>query len=193
MVERSSSSPTFFDSLDKDKKPKRSRYYFDILGSCNGLLLVLYYADVYLWNPAIRQCTEVLSIEAGSSRNALSMCTCGISESGHDSYSEEYKAVMVGCRGLVNIISFRRKQWDKTVCSFVAVDGSESLESGPLVNEKLHWLIPRYADPNNRFPILNRIVYFDPLTNEFVELLKPPIPNNGQHNTILVGLGAIEG
>ncbi|KAI8538077.1 hypothetical protein RHMOL_Rhmol09G0073500 [Rhododendron molle] len=185
--------PPFFDKVRKGKKPW---YSFYVLGSCNGLLLVLYYADLYLWNPAIRQCAKVLSIQRDSSQNVLPMCACVTPQSGlcFDSYSDEYKAVMVSRGGLVNVISFRKKKWYKTICNIVALDGKDgkSLESGPIVKEKLHWLITGY-DPNNHFPTLNQIVYFDPLTNEFVELPMPQIPNNGQHVTIIRWLRVLEG
>ncbi|KAG5531359.1 hypothetical protein RHGRI_026097 [Rhododendron griersonianum] len=124
------------------------------------------------------------------------MCTCGTPQSGlcFDSYSDEYKAVMVSRGGSDNVISVRKKKWDKTICNIVALDEKDgkSLKSGPVVKEKLHWLITGY-DPNNHRPTLNQIVYFDPLTNEFVELPMPQIPNNGQHVTIIIWLGVLEG
>lgn len=36
--------------------------WFQILSSCNGLLPVSHYTDLYLWNPLTRQCTIVLSL-----------------------------------------------------------------------------------------------------------------------------------
>lgn len=69
----------------------------------------------------------------------------------------------------------------------------ESLNSGPVANGKLHWLITGYANPNSRFRNLNRILYFDPLTDEFVELPMPSLPDNRKGNAVIIRLGVSEG
>ncbi|KAF7153196.1 hypothetical protein RHSIM_Rhsim01G0054800 [Rhododendron simsii] len=159
-----------------------------ILGSCNGLLLVSHFMDLYLWNPTTRQCTKVLSIETHGPSKEYRF---EIAKSGlwYDSYSDDYKAILVDNYGSVNIVSFRRKIWKNTICSFV--DDTDRLVYGLVVNGKLHWLVTRFT--NFRSPTLNRIVYFDPLTEEFVELPMPLVPNNGNHNSTILGLGVLEG
>ncbi|XP_058206270.1 F-box protein CPR1-like isoform X2 [Rhododendron vialii] len=157
----------------------------NILGSCNGLLLVSQRADLYLWNPSTGECTKMLSLVADGSEDYHVIASSGLC---YDSLMDDYKAVMVN-GGLATIVSFKRRNWTTKICLSHGDDG-EVWNSGPLVNGKLHWMIAHYGEGNMDFPT-NWIVCFDPLTDEFVELPMPP--NNGERNMIVMGLGVLDG
>lgn len=152
---------------------EKNKKWFQLLGSCNGLLLVSHYTNLYLWNPATRQCTKMLSLRYNDYviRQEIS-ASSGLC---YDSTADDYKAVMV-YDGKVSVASFRRRIWATTACCFA--DGGEKLmNSGPVVNGKLYWVINQTG-----------IAYFDPITDEFVEL---PAPT--QRKTVILGLGVLEG
>lgn len=71
--------------------------WFQILGSCNGLLLVSHYTDLYMWNPSTRQCTKVLSLPSDHCGEGMYNVVKGLSASCglcYDSSHDDYKAVM---------------------------------------------------------------------------------------------------
>ncbi|KAG5554844.1 hypothetical protein RHGRI_012414 [Rhododendron griersonianum] len=170
---------------------------FEILGSCRGLLLIRRdmdyfppvvnrpYMDFYLWNPSIRQCTKVLSLPQRypwdkDIRYERPMTGCGLC---YDSSTDEYKAVMAykrcdtydACTGLAVVASLKSKHWTSYCFPY-------QLESGPVVNERLHWVVKR-DENGTRFPA-QQIVCFDPLVDEFVESSTPP-SYDGDRNVIL--------
>lgn len=122
---------------------------FEILGSCRGLLLIRrdmdYFSpvnrrdmDFYLWNPSIRQCTKVLSLPQRDKDiwYESPMTGCGLC---YDSSTDEYKAVMAYkrcdtydvCTGMAVVASLKSKHWTSYCFPY-------HLESGPVVNERLH-------------------------------------------------------
>ncbi|KAE9454873.1 hypothetical protein C3L33_13229, partial [Rhododendron williamsianum] len=166
--------------------------WFQMLGSCNGLLLVSHYTNLYLWNPSTGQCTKMLSVTRDNycdSREYFIRKEISAS-SGlcYDSSADDYKAV-IAYRGKVSIASFRRRIWATTTCCF-AYGGERVMNSGPVVNGKLHWVVTR----NNNVDFSDQIVYFDPITDEFVELPVPPQPYSfWERKTVILGLGVLEG
>lgn len=122
----------------------------------------------------------MLSLVADGSEDYYVIASSGLC---YDSLMDDYKAVMVN-GGLATIVSFKRRNWTTKTCLSHGDDG-EVWNSGPLVNDKLHWMIAHYGEGNMDFPT-NWIVCFDPVTDEFVELPMPP--NNGERNMIVVGL-----
>ncbi|XP_058195395.1 F-box protein At3g07870-like [Rhododendron vialii] len=161
--------------------------WFRILGSCNGLLLVSHYTDLYMWT---RQCTKVLSLPSdhwgeGVYNVVVELsASCGLC---YDSSHDDYKAVMVcNDKPSYSVASFRRKNWVTTTCRF-----ADEMNSGPVVNGKLHWVVIQHG---NKGFSTDRIVYFDPITDEFLELSAPP----GRYsfrgfNRVILGLGVLEG
>ncbi|XP_058195392.1 F-box/kelch-repeat protein At3g23880-like isoform X2 [Rhododendron vialii] len=162
--------------------------WFQILGSCNGLLLVSYYMDLYLWNPSTRQCTKTLSLTCYWPMGLITKEISASSGLCYDSSVDDYKAV-IAYRGKVSVASFKRRIWATTTCCF-ADGGERVMNSGPVVNGKLHWVINQYEN----IDFSNQIVYFDPITDEFLELPVPPQPYNfWERKTVILGLGVLEG
>lgn len=77
--------------------------------------------------------------------------------------------------------SLRNKTW--TEINFPRT--KFGIESGPVVNDRLHWLVTDTS-------YSHLILYFDPQTNEFVEVPMPPQLNEWKQITI-VGLGVLNG
>ncbi|GFZ14080.1 hypothetical protein Acr_24g0002700 [Actinidia rufa] len=128
----------------QNKNKEMSVDWFQILGSCNGFLLVSYSRKLYLWNPLTRQCTKLLiSLSWWDSHSG---CTgfC------YDSTTDEYKVVM-GLGSVVMVASIRSKNWSK----------------------------------------IHQIVYFDPVTDKFVEV-PAPRPTIEEWNVVM-GLGVVDG
>ncbi|KAI8561450.1 hypothetical protein RHMOL_Rhmol04G0340600 [Rhododendron molle] len=91
------------DSAEEIEMPR-----FGILGSCKGLLLIKHYMDLYLWNPSIRQCTNVVSLPQPDRLQ----CERVLIVSGlcYDSSIDEYKAVMV-YEGITVVASLKSRRW----------------------------------------------------------------------------------
>ncbi|KAI8526937.1 hypothetical protein RHMOL_Rhmol12G0037600 [Rhododendron molle] len=188
--EASSSDLIFKPMLNNNNNLDASsinRLFIRILGSCNGLLLVSQYSDLYLWNPSTGQCNKVLSFVVDRSEDYYVIASSGLC---YDSLTDDYKAVMVN-RGLATVVSFKRRRWTTRTCLSHG-NNEEIWHPGPLVNEKLHWMITDYGQGNLYFPT-NWIVHFDPFTDEFVEIPMPPLPHNGERNMIISGLGDLHG
>ncbi|XP_058217301.1 F-box/kelch-repeat protein At3g23880-like [Rhododendron vialii] len=157
-----------------------------ILGSCNGLFLVIHYTDFYLWNPSIRQSAIVLSLRTDEWPKDFSLDACAY-PSGlcYDSFTDDYKAVMANELGEVTVVSFKRKLWATTTLHFVDKGNGYISLPGPNVNGKLHWAIAKFGN--------NHVTSFNPLTDEFEELPMPLLPNNGEGEPVINGLGVLDG
>ncbi|KAG5554845.1 hypothetical protein RHGRI_012415 [Rhododendron griersonianum] len=113
---------------------------------------------------------------------------CGLC---YDSSTDEYKAVVAyeGCydsgdgnKREAIIASLKSKRWTGYRFPY-------KLKSGPVVNDRLHWVVNREED-GTRFPV-QQIVCFDLLVDKFVEFSTPP-SYDGDRNVIL-GLGVLDG
>ncbi|GFZ14079.1 hypothetical protein Acr_24g0002690 [Actinidia rufa] len=169
----------------QNKNKEMSVDWFQILGSCNGFLLVSYSRKLYLWNPLTRQCTKLLiSLSWWDSHSG---CTgfC------YDSTTDEYKVVM-GLGSVVMVASIRSKNWVTIPYPYK----EKIIYSGPVVNERLYWRVD-YIDNNgistedNDKSKIHQIVYFDPVTDKFVEV-PAPRPTIEEWNVVM-GLGVVDG
>ncbi|CAL5420092.1 unnamed protein product [Camellia sinensis] len=140
-----------------------------ILGSCNGLLLVSYSFYLYLWNPSTNQCRKVLKLLNSSPGDRVSSRVYDISGLCYDSFADDYKAVMVFGQ-VALVVSLKTKYWYRIEFPY----GGE-LKSGPVVDERLHWLVAH-----------TEIVCFDPWTEQFVEVPTPRARNR------ILGLGVLK-
>ncbi|XP_058181505.1 F-box/kelch-repeat protein At3g23880-like [Rhododendron vialii] len=167
--------------------PLRGPYYNDLpdlRGSCNGLVLVSYDQDLFLWNPSTRWCIKVLSHWClGKYRQGSSF----ISGLCYDSSTGDYKAIMVSrACNFAMVGSFGNKTW--TEIHFPYTD--RILESGPTTNDRTHWLVHRGEDLHSQV-MHNLIVSFDPQMNDFVEM---PVPQNERiKRNIVHGFGVLGG
>ncbi|PSR92680.1 F-box/kelch-repeat protein [Actinidia chinensis var. chinensis] len=169
----------------QNKNKEMSLDWFQILGSCNGLLLVSYSRKLYLWNPLTRQCTKLLI--SLSWWDSYSGCTgfC------YDSTTDEYKVVM-GLGSVAMVASIRSKSWVTIPYPYK----EKIIYSGPVVNERLYWRVD-YIDNNGMSTEdhdkskIHQIVYFDPVTDKFVEV-PAPRPTIEEWNVVM-GLGVVDG
>ncbi|KAI8010343.1 F-box protein CPR1 [Camellia lanceoleosa] len=160
---------------------------YEIFGSCNGLLLIWIRDHLFLWNLLTKCSTKVLSYEP-------LLCTGYSVVSGlcFDSFSNEYKAVMALSHDItifggefVVVGSFRSKTWTKINFPYHFC----SVNSGPVVNENLHWFASDKS--SDHFFAPREIVYFNPRMNKFKKLPMPQLKNG--HRDIILGLGVLEG
>lgn len=166
--------------MSKDKNLE----WVQILGSCNGLLLVSHYTDLYLWNSSTRQWTKSALTSKWWLWDGVYVVKNELSTSSVLCYdfSSEFK-VLMACHGKVDVASFREKKWVTTTCHL-----TEEMNSRLVVNGKLHWLIHQDDFPTDR------IIYFDPITDEFLELPAPPRPYSFRESvTFIYGLRVLEG
>lgn len=139
-------------------------------GSCNGLVLVSYDHDLFLWNPMTGWCNKVLSYwRLGNYKHGLRLFLSGLC---YDySSTDDYKVVTVSRASyFVMVGSCRNKSW--TEVHFPHCKGY--LESGPTMNDLVHWLVRNREDPCSQIKPYY-IVSFDPQMNEFVVV---PMPQN---------------
>lgn len=121
-----------------------------------------------LVEPSIWQCTKVVSLPQPDRLQCERVLIA-------------YKAVMV-YEGITVVASLKSRRWTSFCVPY-------ELKSGPVVNERLHWVANR-DDNGTQFPT-HQVVYFDPLKDEFVEF-SIPLPYYGDRNIIL-GLGVLDG
>ncbi|XP_058201602.1 F-box protein At3g07870-like [Rhododendron vialii] len=190
-----SGTPTFH-SIDEESHEKQvwrlrekriSRRPPRFFGSCNGLVLLNITDDLFLWNPVTSYFKKVLSYERlafKQYRVVSGLC--------YDSLSGEYKALVAlhretpGYYGdFVMVGSFKSKDWRMVGFSYPV----GTVESGPVVNENLHW----YASKKNsvRFLPCHQIIYFNPHLNNFK---KVPMPEpKHEEGDMIFGLGVLDG
>ncbi|XP_058181418.1 F-box/kelch-repeat protein At3g23880-like [Rhododendron vialii] len=176
-VDREGTVEPIAEPWQRNVSPDRTRFV-QILGSCDGLVLIRIDYDLFLWNPATRYFEKVASHYAlkDSSRCAASgLC--------YDSSTEEYKAVLA-LEGVwaqtVEVGSLRNKCWTEVRLSFAKC----RLNPGPIVNGHLHWFAYRKQG------LASIILEFNPQKNTFAKVL---MPQSYGKKTIILGLGALEG
>ncbi|CAH9081097.1 unnamed protein product [Cuscuta europaea] len=153
----------------------------DVLGSCNGLVLLSVNTHIFLWNPSTRHCTKVLEHEClmDSVRDfASGFC--------YDSSTGDYKAVLLLPKFVI-VASLRQKEWRQVSFPYDLLSRRASLHF-----RNIFHLVPsdvRWQD--NSFSGCEKIVYFDPDSEKF-ELLPTSKVKEGGVN-IIGALGVIEG
>ncbi|KAF7146712.1 hypothetical protein RHSIM_Rhsim04G0209700 [Rhododendron simsii] len=86
-----------------------------------------------------------------------------------------------GDRGIAVAACLKSRRWTNVYFPYKLKSG----DSGPVVNERLHWVVKRDEDG------MRLIVCFDPLVDKFLEF-STPLPYYGETNVIL-GLGILYG
>ncbi|XP_058198121.1 F-box/kelch-repeat protein At3g23880-like [Rhododendron vialii] len=160
-----------------------------VMGSCNGLLLMHTDEDLFLWNPLTRFFKKVLAFDRlrdVSYRVRSGLC--------YDSTSDEYKPVIAFAHQtpsyggeFVVVGSLKSKSWAVIHFPYRV----PTVESGPIVNENLHWYDCKINDSGNYFLSPHQIIYFDARMDEFKEV---PMPDpGGEDGDIICGLGTLDG
>ncbi|XP_071728058.1 F-box/kelch-repeat protein At3g06240-like [Rutidosis leptorrhynchoides] len=116
---------------------------FQILGSCNGLLLVSDLLDnLYLLNPTTQKSLKVLEGESNDTT------TYGF---GYDSSKDDYKIISIFYKAKldsdldsssVHVYSLRNNSWNK-LSSFPYLLRDPYIFPGVLINNNLHWVVTR--------------------------------------------------
>ncbi|XP_010684127.2 F-box/kelch-repeat protein At3g23880-like [Beta vulgaris subsp. vulgaris] len=117
---------------------------FDILGSCNGIILCIYVRNtcenLYVWNPTINESREIpLPYSSFSSRNLL------LSGLGYASAINDYKIVLVvkiksssTTNICVHVYSLRHNKWN--IPSEIHLYAKRKVMEAVLYNDALYWL-----------------------------------------------------
>ncbi|XP_058182230.1 F-box/kelch-repeat protein At3g06240-like [Rhododendron vialii] len=188
-------SPSSFKDIEDDEAivdlgspPKEPDLGVEIVGSCNGLICLLYLPDSFiLWNPTIKESKELPTPPFSPSYGDL--CFRGF---GYNSSIDDYKVVRAPRANanpnqfIVEVFSLKAYSWrriEDIKDSLVIEEG----DVGSCLNGALHWLGSRVAGPNKRV-----IVSLDLGTEEFREI---PIPDcDNTNGTISFNtLGMING
>ncbi|XP_058202750.1 F-box/kelch-repeat protein At3g23880-like [Rhododendron vialii] len=165
------------------------RYPTRYLGSCNGLLLMGFDKDLFLWNPLTRFFKKMMAFGPLWGREDYRVCS-GLC---YDSTGDDYKAILsLGylspyCNDgeFVVVVSFRNKSWSIIDFPFMI----STMESGPIVNAKLHWFASK-NDSGSQPLSPHQIIYFDAHVDKFGEVAMPePKRRDGD---IIVGLGVLD-
>ncbi|KAK6279252.1 hypothetical protein POUND7_019519 [Theobroma cacao] len=166
--------------------PKRRRFLFEILGSCNGLLcLVVSRKTLILWNPSIREFKKLpLSCPLGNhKRGNNKRNTFGF---GYDYSTDDYKLIrfvhVIDGIELSYIYSLRSNTWKRIQGFPVSINFFEDLISGTFVDGVLYWNI---IYPGKIIPWILRFN----LTSEKFEALSPPNDVNKEHDFTLREIG----
>nr|GLL40702.1 F-box/kelch-repeat protein At3g23880-like [Ipomoea trifida] len=160
---------------------------FSVLCSCHGLVLLLVdNRDIWLWNPSTKCSTKVL--ESPYSED-LHVVTDGAVAAGlcYDSCTRDYKVVLslrkdikipfeieIGYPFLM-YASFNHKEWRPVQFPF----NLHSVRGGIEFRNTFYWWASDMKDWNwyiNFYSDRNRIVYFDPVRDEFRILPFCPCP-----------------
>ncbi|KAE9445147.1 hypothetical protein C3L33_22955, partial [Rhododendron williamsianum] len=166
-----------------DLSVKPTRY----LGSCNGLLLMDFNANLFLWNPLTRFFKKIMAFRPLGGDYRLSSGLC------YDSTGDDYKAILsLGYLSpyrndgeFVVVVSFRNKSWSIIDFPFMI----STMDSGPIVNAKLHWFASK-NDSGSQPLSPHQIIYFDAHGDKFEEVAMPE-PKRGDGD-IIVGLGVLD-
>nr|GMD28111.1 F-box/kelch-repeat protein At3g23880-like [Ipomoea batatas] len=169
-------------------------YPVRFLCSCNGFVLLMAVRDIFLWNPSTRCLTKVLETPYPEELNLVllgGLC--------YDSCTRDYKAVL-SIRPLIRpdlefgnpfviSTSFNHKEWRSVQFPY----NLHSARGGVEFRDTFHWWA---SDIKNWRPDMdyfsggnrNRILYFDPVHDEFriLPTLEP------RQNFSIVGLGVID-
>ncbi|XP_057467686.1 F-box/kelch-repeat protein At3g23880-like [Actinidia eriantha] len=165
-------------------KKRSSHNYLKLLGSCNGLLLLLIDNELFLWNPLTGFFKKGLSCDLLSKDGHNVVCG-GLC---YDPSTKEYKVVIAffkknihfGGEFVVVVGSFKSQSW-------LIIDFPyrvSTMNSGLIVNGYLHWYAS-YCSPSDK------IIYFN---SRICKFEKVPMPQPKHHNgDYLLGLGALDG
>ncbi|XP_073024484.1 F-box/kelch-repeat protein At3g23880-like [Primulina eburnea] len=113
---------------------KENRYYkIQMVGSCNGLVCVVYTGHIFVWNPAIRKYRQLPSPRFSSRE------PCGF---GYDASSDDYKVVQIvdklNSTPYSRTYSLRNDSWK----SLDWTHGRTSFGgSGVFLNGAIHWIV----------------------------------------------------
>ncbi|XP_019192254.1 PREDICTED: F-box protein CPR30-like [Ipomoea nil] len=186
--------------LRRHKRPFGNVYPFvrasmendlSVLCSCNGFVLLrVAKKDIWLWNPSTKCSTKVLELPYPEELDT------GIIEAGaglcYDSYTRDYKVVLLSYNygnQFVISASLNHKKWRPVQfpCHFISVRGSVEFRN------TIHWWASDMKDWDRDRDYLsgrNRIIYFNPLREEFRIL---PLPTSElKENFSIFGLGVID-
>lgn len=162
-------SPSSFEDIEDDEAIVDLGYPgrepndgVEIVGSCNGLICLLYVPDCFiLWNPTIKESKELPISPFSPSYDDL--CFKGF---GYNSSIDDYKVVNANPNQFgVEIFSLEANSWRKIEdlkSSFVIEEGDE----GSCLNGALHWLGSSGIGPNKK----GVIVSLDLGTEKFWEM-----------------------
>lgn len=178
---------TFFHAIDDDESifeelviPWKNNECFDnvsfpyvpkFCGLINGLFLIEFERSFFLWNPFTGYFNKVVNDEYLG--EDIGFC--------YDPCTNDYKVVGYGHKFIV--MSLRTRYWKKLKCS----DGIRSASAGPVVQERLHWLVSY----DKSSCASSEILHFDPKTDELNEL--PIRKPKHDHEVALSGLGVLQG
>nr|GLL40703.1 F-box/kelch-repeat protein At3g23880-like [Ipomoea trifida] len=158
------------------------------LCSCNGFVLLVAKRQIWLWNPSTRCLTKVFkSPYQEKSRDITGAGLC------YDSYTRDYKAVLLlhhsisGYPFLISV-SFNHKEWRpvQAPCNL------DSIRGGIEFRNTFYWWASDDIKNQNWYRVAgrNRIIYFDPMHDEFRILPTPDLWH--QRKNEIVGLGVID-
>ncbi|XP_004289348.1 PREDICTED: F-box protein CPR30-like [Fragaria vesca subsp. vesca] len=176
-------TPSFGDpsSVRKFTLPSPKGEYLLLLGSCNGLVFLTFYADFfYVWNPSTRFFKKLPDPGFSILHGNLEIVYCGV---GYLSATDDYKLFiayldLVDCKVKVEMFSLTTHIWERLEAAGDSFDiGFIVSSQGTLLNEALHWL--------NK-----QIVCFDLAVKEFRRI---PLPDFGHDGNMFCYLGLYEG
>lgn len=150
-----------------------------VLGSCDGLLLISCFENIYMWNPSTMDYKKVLTYLDFNLKHVIhGLC--------YDPFTNDYK-VVIGIGGEYSLVQ---------VCSFKSQNERKEIpfpgyyvplrNSGPLVSGNLHWLVAKEREITE-----DAIIYFDPVKDEFGEVPMPCRKNRVEKR--IIGLGELDG
>nr|GMD20378.1 F-box/kelch-repeat protein At3g23880-like [Ipomoea batatas] len=154
--------------------PPSNRWFSGVWCSCNGLVLFSVGKHILLWNPSTRCCAKVLELQ----RLLVWWVQVVVSGLCFVPSTGDYKAVVCLSSDTVFVASLKNKDWHKVLFPY---DAESITDCGVNFHNTLHW---RVIDLQTGW---NKIVYFDPESDEFKEL---PIPG-GEESSVILGMGII--
>lgn len=177
-------SPSSFEDVEDDEAivdlgspPKEPDHGVVIVGSCNGLICLLYLPDSFiLWNPTIKESKELPTLPFSPSYGDLYFKGFGYNSS-IDDYKVVRRAPSANANPnqfIVEVFSLKADSWrriEDIKDSLVVEEG----DVGSCLNGALHWLGSSVAGPNKT----GVIVSLDLGTEEFREI---PIPDCDNKN-----------
>ncbi|KAM7462974.1 hypothetical protein LguiA_031095 [Lonicera macranthoides] len=162
--------------VESGSAPVESEYPFkgsylnaQILGSCNGLLLIGNCSNnLFLWNPSTKEYKKILSPFFADHAYALWAL-------GYDSSTDDYKVVQIvtllseiNCTCAISF-SFKRNSWRGVEFCNKAFNN----RVGILVNESPHWIVDKEVLNVYTNEPIRAISCFDMKTEEFREVPSP--------------------
>ncbi|XP_019192392.1 PREDICTED: F-box/kelch-repeat protein At3g23880-like [Ipomoea nil] len=170
-----------------------NQYHVTALCSCNGfVLLAAAERDILLWNPLTRCLTKVLeSPYPGIKNSGVLAGLC------YNSRTRDYKVVLLLLHLMdydnpwcVIFANLTHKNWRSVRFPYCF----DSIRGGVNFRDTFHWWVSDVPDPYwyrgySSRANKNRIIYFDPMRDEFRIL---PTPSEQRENNSIVGLGVID-